>query len=87
MESFGSLNGVMKLFQDRTLVTAGWVHYLAFDLLQASGFRRMHKSIVSITANAALPVLYIYAGPIWPVVILVAEMGKDQTIFCSKLLI
>jgi hypothetical protein len=33
MESFGSLNGVMKLFQDRTLVTAGWVHYLAFDLI------------------------------------------------------
>lgn len=33
MSSFGTLEGVMKLFTDKTLVTAGWVHYLAFDLL------------------------------------------------------
>jgi hypothetical protein len=30
---FGSLDGVMKLFSDPVLVTAGWVHYLAFDLM------------------------------------------------------
>lgn len=30
--SFNSLDGVMQLFTDRWLVTAGWVHYLAFDL-------------------------------------------------------
>lgn len=29
---FGSLDGVMDLFTNRTLVTAGWIHYLAFDL-------------------------------------------------------
>jgi len=33
MKSFGSLDGVMGLFQNKTLVTAGWVHYLAFDLV------------------------------------------------------
>ena len=32
-EKFSSLNGVMELFTDKTAVTAGWVHYLAFDLL------------------------------------------------------
>ncbi len=32
-KSFGSLQGVMTLFKDETVVTAGWVHYLAFDLL------------------------------------------------------
>ena len=32
-EKFDSLNGVMELFTDKTAVTAGWVHYLAFDLL------------------------------------------------------
>ncbi len=32
-EKFGSLNSVMELFTDKTAVTAGWVHYLAFDLL------------------------------------------------------
>ena len=32
-QKFGSLNGVMELFTNRTTVTAGWVHYLAFDLM------------------------------------------------------
>ena len=32
-EKFGSLNGVMELFTDKTAVTAGWIHYLAIDLL------------------------------------------------------
>jgi hypothetical protein len=29
---FNSLDAVMLLFTDRWLVTAGWIHYLAFDL-------------------------------------------------------
>lgn len=31
--SFGSLDGVAALFSNRWLLLAGWVHYLAFDLL------------------------------------------------------
>lgn len=30
---FGSLSGVGRLFEHRGLLLAGWVHYLAFDLL------------------------------------------------------
>jgi hypothetical protein len=30
---FGSLAGVAKLFEHPGLLLAGWVHYLAFDLL------------------------------------------------------
>jgi hypothetical protein len=30
---FGSLEGVMKLFTNQWAVLAGWIHYLAFDLL------------------------------------------------------
>lgn len=30
--SFGSLEGVMVLFQNPWAVLAGWIHYLAFDL-------------------------------------------------------
>lgn len=30
--SFGSLDNIKVLFQDDKAVTAGWVHYLAFDL-------------------------------------------------------
>jgi hypothetical protein len=29
---FGTLNGVMKLFENKYAVLTGWVHYLAFDL-------------------------------------------------------
>ena len=32
-EKFGTLDGVMQLFTNKTAVTAGWVHYLAFDLM------------------------------------------------------
>lgn len=31
--SFGSLEGIRSLFQSKTTLLAGWVHYLAFDLL------------------------------------------------------
>lgn len=34
--SFGSLNGVMKLFENPYAVLAGWIHYLAFDLFVGS---------------------------------------------------
>ncbi len=34
--SFGSLAGVMKLFEDPNAVLAGWIHYLAFDLFVGS---------------------------------------------------
>jgi len=40
MKSFGSLDGVMKLFQNKTLLTAGWVHYLAFDLMVGTWIKR-----------------------------------------------
>ncbi len=33
MQKFGSLNGVMDLFTQPEIVVAGWVHYLAFDLM------------------------------------------------------
>ena len=31
--SFSSLDGVAQLFGNRLLLLAGWIHYLAFDLL------------------------------------------------------
>lgn len=33
LKSFGTLEGVMKLFTNEKAVLAGWIHYLAFDLL------------------------------------------------------
>jgi len=33
LQKFGSLGGVMELFTKKEIVVAGWVHYLAFDLM------------------------------------------------------
>ncbi|GAA4278702.1 ABA4-like family protein [Aquimarina mytili] len=33
MMDFGSLASIMKLFTEENAVLAGWVHYLAFDLI------------------------------------------------------
>jgi heme A synthase len=33
VEKFSTLDGVMSLFTNKMAVTAGWVHYLAFDLM------------------------------------------------------
>ncbi|MFT4736771.1 MAG: hypothetical protein ACI8QD_001956 [Cyclobacteriaceae bacterium] len=32
-ESFGSLDGIMSLFTNPEAMLAGWIHYLAFDLM------------------------------------------------------
>ena len=32
-QKFGTLQGVMELFSHAELVLAGWIHYLAFDLM------------------------------------------------------
>jgi hypothetical protein len=37
---FGTLDGVMSLFTHKALVTAGWVHYLAFDLMVGVWIKR-----------------------------------------------
>ncbi len=39
-QKFGSLAGVMELFTNKTALTAGWVHYLAFDLLTGAWIKR-----------------------------------------------
>src|SRR5688572_7495630 len=40
ISNFSSLDGVMNLFTSRGLVTAGWVHYLAFDLMVGIWIKR-----------------------------------------------
>lgn len=39
-EKFGTLDGVMSLFTNKMAVTAGWVHYLAFDLMVGIWIKR-----------------------------------------------
>lgn len=45
MMDFGSLQSVMQLFTEENAVLAGWVHYLAFDLLIGMWMIDQNKTI------------------------------------------
>ncbi|MEM9545660.1 MAG: ABA4-like family protein [Bacteroidota bacterium] len=45
MMDFGSLASVMALFTEENAVLAGWVHYLAFDLLIGMWILKQNKSL------------------------------------------
>lgn len=45
MMDFGSLQSVMSLFTEENAVLAGWVHYLAFDLLIGMWMIQQNKDV------------------------------------------
>ena len=45
MMDFGSLQSVMQLFTEENAVLAGWVHYLAFDLLIGMWMLHQNKKV------------------------------------------
>ncbi|MFK7748160.1 MAG: ABA4-like family protein [Kordia sp.] len=45
MMDFGSLKSVMQLFTVENAVLAGWIHYLAFDLLVGMWIVNQNKSL------------------------------------------
>lgn len=62
---FGSLEQVARLFEDRWLLLAGWVHYLAFDLFVGAWEVRDAQRL-DIPHLAVLPCLALtfFLGPI-----------------------
>jgi hypothetical protein len=62
---FGSLEQVARLFEDRWLLLAGWVHYLAFDLFVGAWELRDAQRL-AIPHLAVLPclVLTFFLGPV-----------------------
>ncbi|MCW5623020.1 MAG: DUF4281 domain-containing protein [Burkholderiales bacterium] len=62
---FGSLAGVASLFQHRGLLLAGWIHYLAFDLLIGI-WEREEAARIGLSRWVLLPclVLTFMFGPL-----------------------
>lgn len=62
---FNSLDAVMQLFTSRWLVTAGWVHYLAFDLF-IGGWELADSRERKIPHLLMIPILLLtfFFGPI-----------------------
>ncbi|HNQ14612.1 MAG TPA: ABA4-like family protein [Pyrinomonadaceae bacterium] len=85
---FGSLSGVMKLFTNEWAVLAGWIHYLAFDLLVGT-WEVNDAQVRGISHWLVIPCLFFtfMFGPIgylmyWALrVLLREEVRRDQTIF------
>ena len=84
-EKFGSLNGVMELFTDKTAVTAGWVHYLAFDLLTGIWIKK-NALKYNIPHLILIPCLLLnfMLGPIGLLLYLLVRLIKTKQYFAAN---
>jgi heme A synthase len=85
MKSFGSLDGVMALFQSKTLVTAGWVHYLAFDLMTGIWIKK-NSVKYGISHWIIIPCLFFtfMLGPIGLLLYLLIRTIKTKKYFAEN---
>jgi hypothetical protein len=84
-QKFGSLNGVMELFTNRTAVTAGWVHYLAFDLLTGIWIKKNAQKY-NINHLILIPCLLLtfMLGPIGLLLYLLVRIIKAKQYFAPN---
>ena len=82
---FGSLDGVMELFQNKTLVTAGWVHYLAFDLMTGAWIKK-NSLKYNITHWLIIPCLFLtfMLGPIGLLLYLIIRLFYTRRYFSEN---
>ena len=78
---FGSLQGVMLLFQSPTAVLGGWIHYLVFDLFIGAWIVRDAKR-QGINHWLTLPFLFItlMAGPAGLMLYLLLRLGQKRSL-------
>lgn len=81
----GSLAGVMELFTAKALVTAGWIHYLAFDLLAGLWIKRNAvKHHIPHGAIAPALLLTFMLGPVGLLVFLVTRWFYTKRYFAEN---
>ena len=82
MEKFSTLDGIMSLFTSKMAVTAGWVHYLAFDLM--TGIWIKNNSLkYGIKHWFIIPslILTFMLGPTGLLLYLIIRVGKSRQYF------
>ncbi len=86
LKAFGSLDGVMGLFQDKTLLTAGWIHYLAFDLFVGAWITRNARKH-GINHWLLLPVLFLtfMLGPVGLLIYLLVRWFRTRRYFADNI--
>jgi hypothetical protein len=78
---FGSLQGVMLLFQSPTAVLGGWIHYLVFDLFIGAWIVRDAKR-QGINHWLTVPFLFmtLMAGPAGLMLYLLLRLGLKRSL-------
>ncbi len=85
MKKFGSLGGVMELFNNPVAVVAGWVHYLAFDLLAGIFIKR--NGIKHNISHWLLIPCYLFTfmfGPMGLLLYFLIRLVKTRKYFASN---
>lgn len=84
-QKFGSLAGVMELFTNKTALTAGWVHYLAFDLLTGAWIKRNgQKHQISHWLLIPCFLVTFMLGPLGFVLYLLIRAIRTRTYFADN---
>ena len=83
--SFGSLQGVMLLFQSPTAVLGGWIHYLIFDLFIGAWIVRDAKRR-DINHWLTLPILFatLMVGPVGLMLYLLLRFAMKGTVTLAE---
>ena len=79
MMDFGSLKSVMALFTEENAVLAGWIHYLAFDLLIGMWMLDQNKEL-KINQLLMAPCLFLtfMLGPIGFLLFIIIKTIKQK---------
>jgi hypothetical protein len=82
---FGSLQGVMLLFQSPTAVLAGWIHYLIFDLFIGAWIVRDAKR-QGINHWLTTPLLFatLMVGPVGLMLYLLVRLAMKRTVTLAE---
>ena len=79
MMDFGSLKSIMALFTEKNALLAGWVHYLAFDLLVGMWMLDQNKEL-RINQLLMAPCLFLtfMLGPIGFLLFMIIKTIKQK---------
>lgn len=84
-EKFGTLDGVVSLFANKTVVVGGWVHYLAFDLMTGIWITNNAKQH-GINHWIIVPALVFtfMLGPVGLLIYLLIRFAKTKKYFAAN---
>lgn len=84
-EKFNTLDGVVSLFTNKTVVLGGWVHYLAFDLMTGVWITKNAKQH-GINHWITVPALFFtfMLGPVGLLLYLIIRFIKTKKYFAEN---